>query len=252
MIQSVQKALQILDVLHENVADMGVTELSKATGLYKSTCHRILATLKESGYVEQSEQTGKFRLGWRLFQLGASLPERVRLTDVARPEMVKLAGTCGESINLAIRSGRDALFVDRVSGDALFRPEIRIGTRLPAHATGVGKVLLAWLSTDVLKGLYESEEIPPVTPSSIIRRTDLFTLLSKVQKDGYALDLEESGAGIGCLAVPIRDHTGAVAAALSITFLASRMSELPRDENAALLKRHAETISRALGYRPAT
>lgn len=250
MIQSVRKALQILDTLHEAAGDMGVSELSRATGLSKSTCHRILATLGNFGYVEQDPATGRFRLGWHVFQLGASLPERVRLTDVARPEMVKLAERTGESINLAIRAGKDALFVDRVSGSSLLRPDLRVGTRLPCHVTGVGKVLLAWLSEDKVRHLYDSDNVASMTPASIRKLDDLLEELRRVRSRGYALDCEESGMGIWCIAVPIRDHTDAVVAGLSMTSLATRMAAADHTATASLLLRHAAGISRSLGHAP--
>ena len=227
---------------------LGVTELSMRFGWGKASVHRVLRTLVEMGYAEQVPETDKYRLTAKLFRVGSAVIHRTGLTQSALPVMEDLFHKTGETINLAVLDGSDVVYVQKIETEALIGENIRVGSRFPAHCTGLGKVLLANLPADVLDELLHDVELVPRTPKTITEEQALRVELAEIQQTGYAVDREELSLGLRCIAAAIRDWSDKATAALSISGPASRLTDDDLPVLGELLIEAASSISRTLGY----
>ena len=223
-IKSIDKVLDLLEFLSANQQETGITEISKKLHMGLSTVHRILTTLKSRGYVIQNQQTTKYRLGIRLFELGCAVQSTKRLVEITKPYLRQLSQNTNETANLAILEGKEVIYLDTIESSEILRTEIMPGTRTPAHCTALGKVLLAFISDREFENLYKSAEpLSSLTSKSISSLEELKKNLKKVKKQGYAFDREEYKIGINCIGVPIFGRNGVIAA-ISITGPASRFT----------------------------
>lgn len=223
-IKSIDKVLDLLEFLSANEQETGITEISKKLHMGLSTVHRILTTLKSRGYVIQNQQTTKYRLGIRLFELGCAVQSTKRLVEITKPYLRQLSQSTNETANLAILEGKEVIYLDTIESPEILRTDIMAGTKSPAHCTALGKVLLAFVSDWEFESLYKSDEpLSSLTSKSIASLEELKKDLKKVKEQGYAVDKEEYKIGINCIGVPIFGRNGAMAA-ISITGPASRFS----------------------------
>ncbi len=238
-VRTLERGLEVLRHLADG--EKTLKELAREGGLSKSTLYRLLSTLVRTGFAE--EKGGRYRVGPLAFAVGQAYRAR-SLSEAARPWMVWLRDQTGESVNLAVRSGLEALYVDQVEGLQLVRLFTAPGTRAPLHATGVGKVFLAY--GEVPEGL----SLKPYTPYTKTEKEALFEELAWVKAQGYALDNEERELGVRCVAAPIFGPGGEVVAALSLSAPASRLSEAAAHELSPKVREAALKVSLHLGYRP--
>ncbi|ADL07166.1 IclR family transcriptional regulator [Thermosediminibacter oceani] len=247
-IRSVAKALKIVDVLAEAKGELALGEIATKLGLAKSTVHGLLSTLRDFGYVEQSVFTGKYKLGLRLFELGNIVAHGWDVHSVAAPYIQRLVDELGETVHLVVLDKGEVLYIDKRESRHSLRIVSQVGMRLPAHCTGVGKVLLASLPPDEVRRIVAAKGLPRFTKNTI---TDLETLekeLARVRAQGYAIDNEEIMDSLRCVAAPIRDHSGKVCAAISIS---GPVARLEGEKLALAIKqvtRTAAEISADLGY----
>lgn len=248
IIQSVAHALDVLEEFKGDAVELGVTELSKKLKLHKNNIFRLLATLEARGYIEQNKSTENYRLGLKSLELGQTFIRQMGLLRQARPSLEKLADRTNETSYLAIMRNQDVVYLDVVEANQTVRVAPRVGLRLPPYCTAVGKVLICSES---------EEEIRRRLPEQLVKRTSktitdpkaLVDHLRKVAKQGYAIDDEEFEEGVRCIAAPIRDYTGNVVAAISISGPAIRMPDKKIvEELAPAVKEAAEEISRRLGF----
>jgi DNA-binding IclR family transcriptional regulator len=224
-IKSIDKALDLLEFLSVNEQETGITEISKKLHMGLSTVHRILTTLKSRGYVIQNQQTTKYRLGIKLFELGCAVQSTKRLVEITKPYLKQLSQSTNETANLAILEGKEVIYLDTIESPEILRTEIMAGTRTPAHCTALGKVLLAFISDLEFKSLYKSDEpLSSLTSKSISSLEELKKRLEKVKEQGYAVDREEYKIGVNCIGVPIFGRNGEAITAISITGPASRFT----------------------------
>jgi len=223
-IKSIEKAMDLLEFLSANKQEAGITEISERLHMGISTVHRIITTLKSRGYVIQNQQTTKYRLGIKLFELGCAVQSTKRLIEISKPYLRQLSQSTNETANLAILEGKEVIYLDTIGSPEILRTEIMAGTRTPAHCTALGKVLLAFISDWEFESLYKNDEpLPSLTSNSISSLEKLKKHLKKIRIQGYAVDREEYKIGINCLGVPIISRNGALAA-ISITGPASRFT----------------------------
>jgi len=213
----------------------------------KSSVHRALATLSEHGFVEQDPFSRRYRLGIRLFEIGAAAIHQRGLHGAAHPALVELATATGEACHLAVLSKTEAVYIYKIDGASNFSMTSRVGGRAPVHCTGIGKVLLAWAGTDLFRRVVDGG-LRPFTPLTITSPTKLAAELEGVRSRGYALDDGEYEVGLRCVAAPIRDHAGAVIAALGIAGPLSRLNDEYVVGLVPLVQKASETVSRSLGY----
>lgn len=245
VLSMVGRAFTLLTAFRPGDGELGLAELCRRTAIAKPTAHRLLGELAGWGVVERTD-TGTWRLGLRLFELGQLVPRQRDLLDVAAPFLADLFEATRETVHLAVLDGTDVVYVQKltVSGS----PEIpsRLGGRMPAHCTGVGKALLAFgpperLATVIAAGLQRR------TPRTVIAPGLLRAELDTIRRTGIAEEHEESARGIACVAAPVLDTGGHAVAALSITGWANRLHP---HRLAPAVRTAALGISRAL--RPAT
>lgn len=249
-VQSVKRAIDILRCFSREDYELGVMQLSRKLDLHKSTVSRLLYTLGTEDLVYRNPETGRYRLGVGLVELGGLVVLHADLRRVARPHLRELADESQETVNLAVRAGGEAVNVDQVT--PYDRRVVNIGwvgRRTPLHSSSTGKVLLAYLSQKELDALLQ-DPLPRFTDHTIIDPQVLGERLALVRQKGYAVGLEELEIGLNAVAAPVHDHTGEVIAAVSIAGPTYRFSaELIEAEMAARVVACTERISRALGYR---
>ncbi len=222
--KSIDKALDLLEFLSANEQETGITEISKKLHMGLSTVHRIVSTLKSRGYVIQNQQTTKYRLGIKLFELGCAVQSTKRLVEITKPYLRQLSQSTNETANLAILEGKEVIYLAKAESSEVLTTNIKVGTRLPAHCTALGKALLVFISDWEFESLYKSDEpLSSLTSKSISSLEELKKDLKKVKEQGYAVDREEYKIGINCISVPIFGRNEAIAA-ISITGPSSRFT----------------------------
>jgi DNA-binding IclR family transcriptional regulator len=248
IIQSVAHALDVLEEFKGDAVELGVTELSKKLKLHKNNIFRLLATLEARGYIEQNRSTENYRLGLKSLELGQTFIRQMGLLRQARPTLEELAAKANETSYLAIMRGHDVVYLDVVEANQTVRVASRVGLRLPPFCTAVGKVLIASDSEEELRKKLPAE-LEKRTPKTITDPKGLIDHLKKVSKQGYAVDDEEYEEGVRCIGAPVRDYTGNVVAAISISGPAMRMTDKKIMEDLIQsVKAGADEISRRLGF----
>lgn len=229
-------------------SELGVTELSSASGWNKTSVYRILQSLLHLGYARQNPATEKYYLTTKLFSVGSSVVRQRGLTQTALPVLEDLSRKTGETTNLAVLDGMQVVYLQKVESDALIGGNINPGSRFPAHCTALGKVLLAELPDDTLKAAFSGGKLKACCSNSI---TDLPTLLDELRETrqrGYAVDREELSLGLRCVAAAVRDGSDRAVAAISVAGPGERLSESRVPEVGQSVVEAAETISLQLGY----
>jgi IclR family KDG regulon transcriptional repressor len=249
IIQAVSHALDLLEQFHDDVDELGVTELSKRLKLHKNNVFRLLATLESRGYIEQNKATENYRLGLKSLELGQTFIKQMGLLRQAKPILDQIVAACNETSYVAIFKDEHSVYLDVVETDLTVRVVSRVGSRLPAFATAAGKVHLAHMSSEELQEMFPNEKLETFTPTSIATREALFAELKKVAEQGYAFDDEELDAGVRCIAAPIRDYTRRIVGAISISGPSMRMShERMEKELTPLAIKASDDLSTRLGY----
>lgn len=212
-IQSVDRAISILQVLAQQ-GPSGVTEVSTALAVHKSTVFRLLATLEARGLVRQSSSRGRYELGYGVVQLAAGATSKHDLSVISRPICQELAETLGETVNIAIHDGDRVLSIDQVIGTSTVTTVNWVGQRTPMHATAAGKVFLAHLPHLELRRAL-SGRLERFTEHTVTDRRELERQLDAVGDRGYATSIEEHELGLAAVAAPIQRLDGRVVAAVT-------------------------------------
>jgi DNA-binding IclR family transcriptional regulator len=245
-VQSVDRAVAILEILARD-GEAGVTEVARELDVHKSTASRLLAALGARELVAQDAARGKFRLGVGLVRLAGAAGQRLDVVQESRPVCRALAREVGETVNLAILSGRDALYLDQVAGPAALSPHNWAGLRIPLHATSDGKVLLAYLP-DVERAECLTLPLRRFTEHTITAVAAFCQVLDQVRERGFATAVDELEDGLTAVAAPVRNAEGTVIASISASGPSFR---IPADRILALADaagRAAAEVSRRLGW----
>jgi IclR family transcriptional regulator, KDG regulon repressor len=249
MLSTLRKSGRVLDLFDAQHPERGVSEVAQTLGLPKSTTHALLSTLTEVGLLRRTPNA-RYRLGWKLLGLSYALVASAELLTEARPITQDLVHRYGESVHLAVLDGDMVTYVDKVQGTQAIQIAVTwVGSRLPAHCSGVGKVLLAARPWTEVAEILERQGMRALTPNTIRTPERLRAELERTAAQGYAYDLEEAVVDLCCVAAPIRDHTSSVVAALSLSVPAyrfHRQREAYRDAVVAA----ARQISRSMGHAP--
>jgi IclR family acetate operon transcriptional repressor len=212
---AVDQALDIVEYLSRNSRSYGINELARTLSVSTNTVYRILRRLTERGYTEQ-DPSGGYRLGARFFSLGMSLYHRFDLRLRARPHLERLAEQAHETAQIHVPDKDRAMVLDCVSPLAEFFLSTTPGSRFFYHPNAFGKAILAFMPADRIRDVLP-EELPAMTPNTIVRRSELITHLATIRKSGIAYDLEEYTSGFFCIGAPVFDVTGAGVAGIGIT-----------------------------------
>lgn len=247
LIQSVDRALDLLDALAAAGGELALKDLSRQVGLSKSTCHGLLITMERRDIVGQTP-SGNYTLGLRLTELGNLAVNRLDLRREARAILRHLSAEFKETVHLVTSQGLDVVYIDKVESEHSIRTVTQIGTRLPAACTGVGKAILANLPPERFEKVMNAIALTPRTHTTITDRQKFREHMLEVRQRGWAIDDEEFDIGLRCVAAPIFNHTRTCLGALSISGPAVRMGPSQIALMIPAVVQAAAEISRRMGY----
>lgn len=246
-IRAVDRAFDIIDAVAAANGHLGVDQLVAATGLPKTTVFRVLATLCARRFLERDEATQTYRLGMGALVIGSRALGDLDLRRAARSHLEQLMAATGETVHLSILSNDSALCIDKIDASRSMRMASFVGFLDPLHCSGVGKALLAFQDDAVRAQLLDRMRLERHTLHTITDRQGLEAQIAEIRARGIAIDDEEIEEGLRCIAAPIRDHSGGVIAAISISGPITRVSAANLDGLVTAVADCARTISRELG-----
>ena len=247
-VQSVDRALDLLEALSAADGEVSITALAGRTGLHVSTVHRLLSTLLRRGYVRQNAETSRYYAGAKLATLAEGRSRYGEMRLRARPILRAITESTRETANLVVLDELAAVYIDTVPSPQVVRLFTAIGNRVPLHATGAGKCLLAAMPSAGRDGLLERIDLRAYTPHTIIEKPALRRSLDEARERGFTIDDEEYDDGVRCVAVPVGGMNDAVAA-ISVSAPAHRLSRQRCLELVPMLRRSAAELAAALRER---
>lgn len=248
--ESVVRAFAIIEHLAECDDWVALRTLARDLGLVPATAYRFLATLKDLGYVQQQPEDSRYQLTLKFAWVASRVLERTHLRRVAHPAMEHLTAVCNETTHLAVLEGREIVYIDKVDNVQAVKMRSRIGTRGYIHSTAVGKSIVAFLPEEEREEILAGLAFAPLTRNTIADAGRFFTHLSQIRRRGYAVDDEENEVGIRCVGVPVFDHAGRVAGAVSISGWTITMTPERLPQLASTLQDACQQISKELGFVP--
>jgi len=250
-VQSLDRALNILEVMAKEEAPISVSELASKVGLKVSTVHRLLSTLASRGYIEQDAETSKYRLGLKLLEVGNAALYYYDVRSVARPYLEELVDKCNETTNLAVLDGTEVVYIDQVESKSMIIVKMfaQVGNRGPVHCTASGKCMLAYLPEDKREDVLSKITLKKYTNETIVDLSYLRKELSRISEEGLAFDWGEMEEHVRCVAAPVFDRLGRVVASISISGPSNRItSYYIKNELGDMVRDTALNVSRKMGY----
>lgn len=247
--QSLTRALTLLERLSESAAGMHLTDLSYQLGMPAATVHRLLSTFEELDFVEQDPDEGSWFIGLKAFTVGNAFLKRRDFVASARPHMHALVEECGETVNLGVIDDGEVVFISQVESQEVMRMIVRLGSRSPIHASGVGKAMLANMPEQRVTRILQQRGLARYTDHTIDNPAMLRDELEQVRQQGYALDDEEHAVGLRCVAAPIFDENGQALAAISLSGPKARIVDSRLGEMGNAVRQTAAEVTRELGGR---
>jgi DNA-binding IclR family transcriptional regulator len=243
--------LAILEALAQEGREVTLKQVSIIVGLDASTTHRLLQTMAARGFVRQEEDSGKYYLGLRAFEVGNAVPHTSHLRGLARPILAALTEKTEETSNLAVRDAWNGVYLEQQTSPHYLRMAAEVGRVIPLHCTAVGKVLLAGIPDEELVRFLHRERFSPLTTRTIVSPEELEQEIHWIRTSGYAVDDEEFEEGAKCVAAPVRDRSDRVVATVSVSGPAARFTTDRLNLFIPLVKKAGMDVSRALGYQSA-
>jgi IclR family KDG regulon transcriptional repressor len=246
-LSSVTNAMRLIKAFSDTHYEIGISALAKHLRVAKSTAHRLASTLVAEGVLEQNEHDGKYRLGLALFELGSLVRRKMDITEEAKPHLKALAERTGETLHLAVLDHNSVLYINIIESQRAIRMGHKIGARAPVHCTAIGKALLAFRTQDAIDALFQ-HGLTAHTANTITTAEALNAELASVRARGYALEDEESEAGLRSVAAAVRNHNGDVVAAIGIAGPVHRVTRKTLLAYARELVDACDAVSQRLGY----
>lgn len=243
MIKSVEKALRLLEILSLAEEPMRLRDIARQAEITRSNALRLLQSMRDLGYVRQVENSTRYELTLKTFEIGARKMASDSLVTAAHPILLQLAETVPHNVLLSVREGLSSVVVDRIESRSFVRTFAYLGARAPLHAVSGGKVLLAFAPEEVIAEV--SRNLEGFTANTITNPEKLAQELSSVRTRGYATTSKELNDVVQGISVPVRSRYGDVAAALSVSGPHQTVGAESIEQNVALLKLHAEKIEAA-------
>jgi DNA-binding IclR family transcriptional regulator len=240
------RGLDILGLFAREAPELTQTQISAALGLPLPTVHRLTALLAERGYLERDPRTRRFRLGLEVARFMPPLLAGLRLPEVARTHVARLAADTGENVNLAVLQDGEIVYLLSESGSRLLSARTPVGTRLPAHCTALGKCLLAHLPDETARDALGAEPYPSRTPATATTWEQLHPALERIRRDRVAQSWEEYEIGLASLAVPVSWLEGPGTAALNVSLPTSRATRAFRSQLVGRLREIAARVEASL------
>lgn len=251
-VPALARGIEVLDLFLQESEPLSVPEMAKRLGLPRNSVYEIVKTLVDYGCMAPTDgHPHRYAPGVHLLELGNAYATGLDLTREGRRVAEGLARVCKETVHLAVLDGTEVIYLAKVESEHPVRMVSAVGRRIPAHCTAVGKVLLSALSAEEIAERYaEPSSLVAITPRSIASLEGLQEELRRVRARGLAFDNSESSVAVCCVAAPVRDHSGRVVAAMSISLPAFRMDSARQRELGEMVSGGARELSGLLGYRP--
>lgn len=252
-VPALERGLRVLCEFSRDNRTLGAPELARRLKLPRSTVFRLLATLEGMGFIERTEGGRDYRLGLAVLRLGFEYLASLQLNELGLPLLERLSAELRLACNLVVRDGRSIVYVAKVAPPSPFVSAVSVGTRLPAHATVLGHVLLADLSLPQLRALYPEphlERHSPSTPETVAALFDVVQAQREHER-GYVFGQGFFEPNISTIAAPVRDRSGSVVAALGVTVMAAQVEDARAAELVAKVRAAADELSALLDYAPA-
>ena len=249
-INSVDKAVTILNCFSKKEPVLGTGVISKMTGYTPSTVSRLLSTLGARGVVEKTVGHGRYQLGYRIYFWGLLSQRQNNLAKLALPFMEALRDKCGEEVSLYIVVENQRTCLQRVPSKHGIAMNVSIGERLPLHAGASGQVLMAYMDEKTRQRIIENEKLERYTDKTLTDPNQLSAKLQKIREQGYAVSREEREPGAYSIVAPVRDVAGGVVASLCITGPVYRLDDNAMQANMADVQTSATLISEKIGFTP--
>lgn len=247
-VKSADRVLDVLVLLAAHPRGLRFNEICDRLQWPRSSAHALLGTLAARGFLDLHENTRTYTIGVRTWEVGQAFLGGRDLAADALPHMEVLSRDLNETVQLAILDGRDNVYIAKVDSEQPLALSSRVGIRLPAHVTGVGKVLLADLGDDEVRELFTEADFPRFTSTTITTLDQLLTALAQVRTAGHAIDDGEYTPGVQCLAVAVRGRSGQAVAGLSVSVPDIRLDEDLRSRMLSGLQRAAAAIGARWGH----
>jgi IclR family transcriptional regulator, KDG regulon repressor len=248
-LSSVANAIRVVKAFSDDEFELGISRLAARLGLAKSTVHRLASTLIDAGVLEQNPETGKYRLGLLVFELGSLVRRKIDVYHEARPWLFTLRDQTGETVHLAVLGRQGLVYINYIESQKAIRMSTGLGQRKPLHCTAEGKALLAFQPAEIIERTIAAG-LERLTPKTITDPGALRDELAVIRARGYAIDDEESEPGMRCISAPVRDDSGHVTAAVGIAGPVQRLTKKMLLSHAPALLNAVASISQRLGDRP--
>lgn len=247
-VNSVDRALVILEYLGTQTKEVGVRELGQAIGLSKSSVHRILQTLRARGFVKWNPDNARYSLGLRAFEVGCGILRAMEAHAVAKPYLERLVATLGETVFLGVLDDNELVYIDKIDGRRSVRMYADIGSRRPLHCTGIGKALLAYLDRAEIDRILGSSPLARYTKHTITDPDAIRAELEKIRRQGYAEDNEEMEEGQYCVGAALFNFSGKPVASISVAVPKIGQQPVQKDRIIRAVIQEAQEISSKLGF----
>lgn len=248
-IEALGRGLSLLDCFVDGPAQLALAELSDRVRINRATTFRLLRTLEEAGYIRQEPQTKCYQLSLKMLDLQEASLAALEYPFVAQPYLEELNRLLGESVSMGVLDGTQVRYLARVASQSIMSVNLHVGSTLPAHATSMGKVLLAAMEVEKVQALYAGQPLQAFTPKTITLLKDLVRELAIVRSDGFATTNGELETGLRSASAPIYGRRGQVVAAINVSASTARVtSERLNNDFVPPLLRTAATISMRLGF----
>lgn len=249
LIPGLERGLIILMELSRSHREMSFAEIVKCVGIPKATAYRAIQTLEYMGFIRRHPSTGMYSLGVNVLRLGFEYVASLDVVQIGQPVIESLRDKTGCSSHIAIRDGRDVIYVARVSAANATIRRVSVGTRLPVHRTSLGRMLLTGLNREQFETLYPEPELPDVEPGAPADREALWTLIQEDRERGYVIAESFFQFGISSIVYPLYNHDGEVEGVVSIMVPVHEIPEGDRERLRLEVAEAANGISNLLGYR---
>jgi len=241
-VQSIDRSVAIIECFSKSKRELKLSEIANMVDLNKSTVHGILNTLKYHGFISQDESTQKYRLGTRFIEYGDMVVNSMDVRNVAYPLIDSICDKIEETVHIAMLDESEIVYIEKKECNRSIKTSTKIGVRYPVHATADGKVILSYLSENVVDK-YFPLDMSESDKHRIIKK------LTMIKEQGFGIDYEEAMKGIICVAAPIFDYRGLVRYSLSVTAPTVRMTDEKIEESVIIVKEAANNISYSIGYK---
>lgn len=250
IVPALERGLRLLGEFSRDSRTLSAPELARRLDLPRSTIFRLLNTLEAMGFIESTANGKDYRLGMAVLRLGFEYLSSLELTELGQPVLARLCDEVRYSCNLVVRDGRSIVYVAKVTPPTPFASSVRVGTRLPAHATVLGRVLLQDLTLPELRALYPEDHLEAFSGSTPKTVLQLFNLLETDRQRGYVMGEGFYEASISTIAAPVRDESNRIVAAMGTTITSAHIEVGLIDAMVQHVRASADQLSRLLNYQP--